>query len=80
MKNDLKRTTCEQFNAALAAYQKNRPEGFSGPFIHSAPAGNMFRAPFEERAWMVGPETVLIKRQTENGGGEYFSAGKECIS
>jgi hypothetical protein len=80
MENDLKPITCEQFNAALAAYQKNRPEGFSGPFIHSAPAGNMFRGPFEERAWMLGPKTVLIKRRAGNGDAEYFSAGKESVS
>jgi hypothetical protein len=76
MKENLKPVTADQFDAALAACRENPSEGFSGPFIHSSPVGNMFRGPFEERAWTVGKETVLLKTWSPEDGWKYFQRGE----
>ncbi len=77
MKQHLKQVSRGQFKGALAAYRENSTLGFTGPFIHSAPKGNMFHGPFEERAWMLGSETVLIKRRSGDGDWEYFASASD---
>lgn len=56
-------TECTEqiFKQLLATFQDDPGSGLTGPFIHAAPVGNMFRGPFREQAWMVG-KTVVLKK------------------
>jgi len=60
----MKRCDAKRFEAE----RKRRCEGgnLSGPFIHSAPNGNVFRGPFAERVWLCGEKTVLSMRRNGN--------------
>ena len=64
--------TQQQFDEELSQFRDDPQSGLSGPFIHSAPAGNMFSGPFKEYAWMVGKDTVLKKIWTPESGWQFF--------
>lgn len=72
VKENLTEVSEQKFNELLAAYQTAKPAGFSGPFIHSAPKGNMFSGPFKEEAWTIGTETVLQKSWLPADGWKFF--------
>ena len=57
----------------------NPQSGLSGPFIHSAPKGNMFRGPFRERAWMIGKQTVLKKAWTPESGWQFYRSDEGVV-
>ena len=65
------------FKQALEELQKDPQSGLTGPFIHSAPKGNMHRGPFSDYAWMIGKETVLRKAWTPETGWRFFHKHKE---
>ena len=67
---------CSQpaFDAHLQALQNDPESRLTGPFIHSAPHGNMFRGPFREKAWMIGMETVLMTTWTPETGWHHYRA------
>lgn len=64
--------TQQEFEKRLDELRNDPQSGLTGPFIHSAPAGNMFRGPFRERAWMIGKKTVLMKVWTPETGWQYY--------
>ncbi len=62
----------QEFEQNLKQLQDDKQSGLTGPFIHSAPKGNMFRGPFREHVWMVGKDTMLKKAWTAASGWTYF--------
>ena len=66
--------TRQEFEQQLTQLQDDHLSGLTGPFIHSAPAGNMFRGPFKEHTWMVGKDVVLRKTWSPEDGRKYFSS------
>ena len=68
----MKNCTQQEFEQQLKQLQDDKQSGLTGPFTHSAPAGNMVRGPFKEEAWMVGKETVLMRTWTEEDGWLFF--------
>ena len=68
------KTTQEQFEHQLQQLQDDKQSGLSGPFIHSAPKGNLHRDPFREYAWLVKKEIVLQKTWNQKDGWEFFTS------
>ena len=72
----------QQFDEVLSQFREDPGSGLTGPFIHSAPKGNMHRGPFKEYAWMVGKDTVLKKTWTPDCGWRFFmidaTGGRTC--
>lgn len=73
----MKKCTEQYFEEQLKKLRNDPQSGLSGPFIHSAPAGNMFRGPFKEQAWMIGKKTVLMKAWAPESGWQYYQAADE---
>jgi hypothetical protein len=67
MKKNLTEVPQPQFETALKNFQKTVP-GFSGPFINSAPVGDMFTEPQRQSAWVIGNKTVLLKHENPLDG------------
>ena len=65
--------TQQEFEQKLQQLQADKQSGLTGPFIHSAPKGNIFRGPFKERAWMIAKDVVLKKAWLPETGWKYFS-------
>ena len=65
--------TPEEFKTQLERLQNDPKSGLSGPFIHSAPAGNMFQGPFRMWAWQIGSETILKKTWSPETGEKYYT-------
>ena len=66
--------TQQQFEQKLQQLQMDKPSGLSGPFIHSAPKGNMYRAPFKEYAWTIKNRVVLQKNWNQKDGWTFLSS------
>ena len=64
--------TNNEFGQQLKELQDDKQSGLTGPFIHSAPKGNMHQGPFKEQAWMVGPDTVLKKTWSPEAGWLFY--------
>lgn len=60
------------FYLLLEQFRNDAQSGLTGPFIHAAPAGNMFRGPFREQVWMVGKTVVLKRVWTPESGWHHF--------
>ncbi|WP_372808587.1 hypothetical protein [Pontiella sp.] len=67
--------TQPQFEEVLGRFRADPGAGLAGPFVHSAPRGNMHRGPFKECAWSVGKDTVLKKTWTPDCGWRFFMRG-----
>lgn len=74
--------TQQQFEQLLKQLRDDPDSGITGPFIHSAPRGNMHRGPFKEYAWMVGKDTALKKVWIADLGWKFFisdaNGGRPC--
>ena len=69
----MKKCTQMEFEKQLRILQEDTQSGLTGPFIHSAPKGNMHRGPFRDYAWMIGKEAVLRKAWTPEDEWMFFS-------
>jgi hypothetical protein len=63
VKENLSEISEQEFNEILAIRQATPSLEVSGPFINSAPKGNMFSEPFRQSAWIVGERTVLFTQE-----------------
>ena len=61
-----------EFHQQHQQLKENGQSGLSGPFIDSAPAGNIFRGPFREFVWVIGQEPMLKKTWTPETGWQFF--------
>ncbi len=68
----MKKCTQQEFEQQLKQLRNDSQSGLTGPFIHSAPKGNMHRGPFKEYAWMVGKVTMLKKIWTSEAGWLFY--------
>ena len=76
--------TQQHFEEVLSQLRADPGSGLSGPFIHSAPRGNMHRGPFKEYAWMIGKDTMLQKVWTVEHEWRFFindaTGGRPCAT
>jgi hypothetical protein len=68
----MKKCTQQEFERQLKKLQEDKQSGLSGPFIHAAPRGNMFRGPFREQAWLIGKTTILKKVWAPATGWQFY--------
>lgn len=66
----LKKCTKEEFDERMEICRN--AGALSGPFIHSAPRGNIFSKPFKKMAWTLNSETELMKQRSGEGNWEYY--------
>ncbi len=72
--------TEQMFNHLLEVLREDARSGLTGPFIHAAPAGNMFRGPFREQAWMIGRTVVLMRVWEPESGWRHYQAAEGAVS
>lgn len=66
----------DEFELALNALRSSGFSDISGPYVHSAPSGNMYYGPFRQSAWVADGKTVLLKKEDLAAGGcSYFVSG-----
>ena len=71
----MKQCTQKQFEKRLEQLWKDCRAELSGPFIHSAPAGNLFGGPFSRRVWTLGKRPVLERRWRPDEGLTFWMEG-----
>lgn len=72
--------TEQVFHQLLRQLRDDPQAGLTGPFIHAAPAGSMFRGPFREQAWMIGRTVVLMRVWEPDSGWRHYQAAEGAVS
>jgi len=58
----MKEVTESIFKSMLEQLQNNPSIHINGAFIHSAPAGNMFRSSFCEKVWLIDEQPAFMTK------------------